>query len=43
MPEGLEDTRFYAPDDAEAALAEALARVRAARGRSSARGGGDRR
>jgi putative ATPase len=33
MPEGLEGVRFYAPDDAEAALAQALARVRAARGR----------
>ena len=34
MPEGLEGVRFYAPDGAEAALAEALARVRAARGRT---------
>jgi putative ATPase len=34
MPEGLEGVRFYAPDDAEAALAQALARVRAARGRA---------
>jgi hypothetical protein len=34
MPEGLEGTRFYAPDDAEAALARALAAVRAARGRA---------
>jgi putative ATPase len=34
MPEGLEGLRFYAPDGAEAAFAEALARVRAARGRS---------
>jgi putative ATPase len=33
MPEGLEGVRFYRPDDAEAALAQALARVRAARGR----------
>jgi len=33
MPEGLEGVRFYAPDQAEAALAAALARVRAARGR----------
>ena len=33
MPAGLEDVRFYAPDDAEAAMAAALARVRAARGR----------
>jgi putative ATPase len=33
MPEGLEGVRFYSPDDAEAALAQALARVRAARGR----------
>ena len=39
MPEGLEDVRFDAPDDAEAALAEALARVRAARGRSRAPAG----
>jgi putative ATPase len=35
MPDGLEGVRFYAPDDAEAALAQALARVRAARGRTS--------
>jgi putative ATPase len=34
MPAGLEDVRFYRPDDAEAAFAEALARVRSARGRS---------
>jgi putative ATPase len=34
MPEGLDGVRFYAPDGAEAALAEALARVRAARGRA---------
>ena len=40
MPEGLEDARFYAPDEAEAALAAALARVRAARGRSTAGTGG---
>jgi hypothetical protein len=33
MPEGLEGVRFYDPDVAEAALADALARVRAARGR----------
>ena len=31
MPAGLEDVRFYAPDEAEAAMADALARVRAAR------------
>ncbi|HEX4033116.1 MAG TPA: replication-associated recombination protein A [Solirubrobacteraceae bacterium] len=35
MPEGLEDVRFYAPDDAEAAFAAALERVRAARERAS--------
>jgi putative ATPase len=34
LPEGLENARFYAPDDAEAAFAEALARVRRARGRA---------
>jgi putative ATPase len=34
MPEGLENVRFYAPDDAEAAFAQALARVRQARGRA---------
>jgi putative ATPase len=34
MPEGLENVRFYAPDDAEAAFAQALARVREARGRA---------
>jgi putative ATPase len=34
MPAGLEETRFYRPDDAEAAFATALARVRAARGRT---------
>jgi hypothetical protein len=33
MPEGLESVRFYTPGDAEASLAAALARVRAARGR----------
>ena len=33
MPEGLEDLRFYAPDDAEAAMAERLAAIRRARGR----------
>jgi putative ATPase len=33
MPEGLEPERFYAPDDAEAALAERLAEIRRARGR----------
>jgi putative ATPase len=33
MPEGLEDVRFYRPDEAEAALAAALARVRAERRR----------
>jgi len=36
MPEGLEGVRFYAPDEAEAALAAALERVRAARGRPGA-------
>jgi putative ATPase len=35
MPEGLEGVRFYAPGEAEHALADALARVRAARGRSA--------
>jgi len=34
LPEGLEGTRFYEPDDAEAAFARALERVRAARDRS---------
>jgi putative ATPase len=34
MPPGLEDVRFYRPDEAEAAFAAALARARAARGRS---------
>ena len=33
MPPGLEDERFYAPDEAEAALAERLAEVRRVRGR----------
>jgi hypothetical protein len=37
MPEGLEGARFYAPDDAEAALAAALQRVRAERGRDAPR------
>ena len=32
MPPGLEGVRFYRPDEAEAAFAQALARVRAARG-----------
>ena len=40
MPEGLEGTRFYDPGDAEEALAVALARVRAARGRDGGRGPG---
>jgi putative ATPase len=34
MPAGLEGVRFYRPDEAEAAFASALARARAARGRS---------
>ena len=34
MPEGLEDVRFYAPGESEARWADALARVRAARGRT---------
>ena len=34
MPPGLEGVRFYRPDEAEAAFASALARARAARGRS---------
>jgi putative ATPase len=34
MPPGLEGVRFYRPDDAEASLAAALERVRAAKGRS---------
>ena len=33
MPAGLEDVRFYAPDDAEAAFRERLAALRRARGR----------
>jgi len=33
MPDGLEDERFYAPDDAEAALRDRLAEIRRARGR----------
>jgi putative ATPase len=33
LPEGLEDLRFYAPDDTEAELRERLERVRAARER----------
>ncbi len=33
MPSGLEGARFFAPDDAEGKLAQALERVRAARGR----------
>ena len=33
MPEGLEDERFYAPDDAEADFARRLAEIRRARGR----------
>jgi putative ATPase len=41
MPEGLEDARFYAPDEAEAALAAALARVQAARGRAAPGTGGE--
>jgi putative ATPase len=39
MPEGLEGVRFYHPDDAEAAFAEALARVRRERGRGGDGGG----
>ena len=34
MPAGLEDVRFYSPGEAEAKWADALARVRAARGRT---------
>ncbi len=34
LPEGLEDLRFYAPDDAEGDLRDRLERVRRARGRS---------
>ena len=37
LPEGLEDLRFYAPDDAEAALRERLAELRRARGRARPR------
>ena len=33
LPEGVEDVRFYAPDDAEAALRERLVAIRTARGR----------
>jgi putative ATPase len=33
LPAGLEDVRFYEPDDAEGELRERLARIRAARGR----------
>jgi putative ATPase len=40
MPEGLEGVRFYRPDEAEAALAAALERLRAARGRSGGKPGG---
>jgi putative ATPase len=36
LPAGLEALRFYAPDDAEAALRERLAEVRRARGREGA-------
>jgi putative ATPase len=36
MPPGLERRRFYEPDEAEAKLAQALAAVRAARGRADA-------
>jgi putative ATPase len=32
LPEGVEGTRFYAPDDAEAELARRLREIRAARG-----------
>jgi putative ATPase len=34
LPEGLEGVRFYEPDDAEPRLAERLAEIRRARGRS---------
>jgi putative ATPase len=34
MPEGLEDLRFYEPDEAEAALAERLHEIRRARGKA---------
>jgi putative ATPase len=37
MPSGLERARFFAPDDAEGRLAQALERVRAARGRDDPR------
>jgi hypothetical protein len=33
MPDRVVGTRFYAPDDAEAALRERLAEIRRARGR----------
>jgi putative ATPase len=33
LPEGLEDRRFYEPDDAEASLRERLGAIRRARGR----------
>ena len=33
LPEGLEDLRFYLPDEAEADLRERLERIRGARGR----------
>jgi putative ATPase len=33
LPEGVEGTRFYAPDEAEAELARRLARIREMRGR----------
>jgi putative ATPase len=35
MPEGLEGTRFYEPDDAEAAMRERLAEIRRARGKDA--------
>jgi putative ATPase len=35
LPPGLEGTRFYAPDDAEAEMAERLAAIRRGRGRAS--------
>jgi putative ATPase len=38
LPEGLEQARFYAPDEAEAKLAAALAAARAARGRDNRAG-----
>jgi hypothetical protein len=34
LPEGLEGVRFYEPGDAEPHLAERLAEIRRARGRS---------